>query len=220
MSAEEYFIAHELAHAHEHYFVTSSFRAHCSSSLLSERSHISIRHCRSLLVGICSVLFQCSRSPGVWSAARKNISRDSARMRRKASFKQNGIGSMTEILSRSGTRSQAFFERLLKNLSYIMGHTAKSTTFSRGGKRRMAPDGGNNSLFPHFVELFAALAEMMNTFEEWKELKLYEPLKKVVRSVLTGLWHYHAADPKWFAVHLGCNITVNFRYEYCFCHAR
>ena len=39
-------------------------------------------------------------------------------------------------------------------------------------------------LFPRFEELFAALAEMMNTFEQWKGLEAYDPLKKVVRDVL------------------------------------
>ncbi len=69
-----------------------------------------------------------------------------------------------------------------------MGHVAglNDVVFEEYAKDAWAQIQENAWLLPHFEQQCATLADMIDTFDQWKSLDIFKPLKKVVESVFEG----------------------------------
>ena len=73
---------------------------------------------------------------------------------------------------------------VLRYASYLMGHVASfDKPFEEAAKDAWRVMEENTWLLPRFEEQFAILAEMINTFSQWKGLEAFDPLKELVRNV-------------------------------------
>lgn len=63
--------------------------------------------------------------------------------------------------------------------SYLMGHVSGlNEVFEEYAKEAWVLMQENSWLLPRFEEQYAELAEMMRTFEQWKGLEAFDPLKR------------------------------------------
>ena len=181
----KYFIAHELAHAHEHYFREKYLPGTLLQQPIFGAADIFLYDTADACWSeFAACYFSALAGPECGRLLEKTLV---AALR---GAKESILQAKREWLNdgdfvKVWVKIASIVAKLLKNVSYVMGHTAGlDKPFEEAANEAWLLMEENDWLFPRFEELFAALAEMMNTFEQWKGLEAYDPLKKVVRDVL------------------------------------
>jgi hypothetical protein len=181
----KYIIAHELSHVHEHYFrdrvlpniLLNVNIAQSDEAVLFEAAD-----------DCWSEYAACYFSAPINANHVKLFEMPVLDLLRKAKdeiigAKRAWIGDrdFAKVWERVGTTTLP----LLKYFSYLLGHLAglgKSV-------RELTPEAfdllqANPWLLPWIMKLNDTLVEMLNTFEEWKSVDVFEPLKQITRGLL------------------------------------
>lgn len=181
----KYFIAHELAHAHEHYFRDKQLPGTLLQWRFFGGDEIFLYNTAdSCWSEYAACYFSAPAGPECGRLLEKTLV---ATLR---TTKESVLQAKREWLNdgdffKVWDKISGIVAKLLKNVAYVMGHAVGlDKPFEEVANEAWLLMQENDWLFPRFEELFAALADMMNTFEEWKGLEAYDPLKKVVRNVV------------------------------------
>lgn len=180
----KYIIAHELAHVHEHYFRDRQL----PGTLLQQT-----------IFGVQEILlFQIADT--CWSeyaASRLSatVSPDHGLLYERTfiavlrEFKDRIVSTKRQWAEdldydKAWTRIPTDVSAVLRYASYLMGHVAGlNVVFEEYAKEAWALMQENEWLLPRFEEQYAALAEMMNNFEQWKGLNVFDSMKAIIRGV-------------------------------------
>jgi hypothetical protein len=181
----KYIIAHELAHAHEHYFRDKQLPGTLLQQTISGGKEIALfqiaENCWS---EYAACIFSAKACPDHGLLYEKTFVavlrqfRDRILATKRAWMADLDYGKAWNQLSNDITA-------LLRYASYLMGHVAglDDVVLEEYAKDAWAQIQENAWLLPHFEQQYATLADMINTFDQWKSLDVFNPLKKVVENV-------------------------------------
>jgi hypothetical protein len=180
----KYIIAHELAHAHEHYF-----RDRQLPGTLLQQTIFGVKEI--LLFGIAENCWSEYAASSLSAEAYPDHGRlyektfiATLRQFRERILATKRQWQKDQDYERAWTRVPTDVTAVLRYASYLMGHVSGlNEVFEEYAKEAWVLMRENSWLLPRFEEQYAELAEMMRTFEQWKGLEAFDPLKGIVQRV-------------------------------------
>lgn len=183
----KYIIAHELAHVHEHYLRDKQLPGTLLQQIIYGADevflYVTAEACWS---EYAACYFSAAMSPEHGILLEKTFISALGGLRSKILeakrdwMSDKDFGKVWQAISRP-------VAAMLKYASYLMGHSAGlNKPLAEIAPKASMLMRGNDWLSPRFEELVAALATMMDTFEQWKGLDAFQPLKNVIRNVLNN----------------------------------
>jgi hypothetical protein len=181
----KYIIAHELSHAHEHYFRDKVLPNTLLQQRISDADEIVLFEAADACWGeYAACYFSAPIHPHqakLYEMTLVYVVREATErivQAKRQWMADRDIGKMwQQIASMAGN--------LLKYASYLLGHAVGLNK----SVEEIAPEGWqllqlNSWLLPAIEKLDEVLSSMLNTFEQWKGLDVFEPLKQIMRGLL------------------------------------
>jgi hypothetical protein len=180
----KYIIAHELAHAHETHFRDRQFQGTLLQPKIFGAKEILLYQ----IADTCwSEYVACNLSAPAYPDHGVLYERTfvaALRQFRERIFMTKREWAKDQDYGKAWTRISNDVMAVLKYASYLMGHVAGlNEAFEDYAHEAWMLMQENAWLLPRFEQQYAALAEMMSTFEQWKGVEAFDPLKKIVENV-------------------------------------
>jgi hypothetical protein len=181
----KYIIAHELAHAHEHYFRDKQLPHTLLQQTIFGGKEIELFQTAEICwAEYAACLLSAKASPEHGLLYEKTFVavlrqfKDRILAAKRAWITDLDYGKAWGCISND-------VSALLRYASYLMGHVAglNDVVLEEYAKDAWAQILENDWLLAHFEKQYATLADMMNSFEHWQNLEAFNPLKEVVERV-------------------------------------
>lgn len=181
----KYFIAHELAHAHEHYFRDAQLPGTLLQQPIFGADEIFLYDTADACWSEYAACYFTAPAFPEHGQLLEKCFLSALRTAKESILEAKREWIHDKDFGKVWDRVAGVVVRLLKYASYMIGHAVGlAKPFEEVTNEAWLLMQENDWLFPRFEELYAVLAEMMNSFEHWKGLEAFDPLKRVVRGVL------------------------------------